>query len=66
MSSYERSVRRAAVFVLTGLAIQLGMQLYWSPLTFVLFAVLGVPPVLIGVGLCLAAVLRYLKERKAL
>ena len=63
---HEQRIRRAALVVLVGLLVQLASTLYWAPLTFVLFAMLGAPLVLIGVCLYVSAVWRILKERKAL
>ena len=64
--SPERRIRRAAWFVLAGLLVQLCTTIHWTPLTFVLFAAVGVPLVLVGVSLYASAVLRVLKERRAL
>jgi hypothetical protein len=64
--NHERRIQRAAVAVLAGLAIQLGSTLHWTPLTFVLFAAIGAPLVLLGVGLYLATVWSILKERNVL
>ncbi|WP_224248009.1 hypothetical protein [Hyalangium gracile] len=64
--SHEKRIRVAALFVLAGLLVQLGTSLFWSPLSFVVFAGLGVPLVLLGVSLFVATVWRILKERKAL
>jgi uncharacterized membrane protein YidH (DUF202 family) len=61
-----RGVRRAALFVAAGLGVQLVSTIHWTPLTFVIFAMVGAPLVLIGVLLYVAAVWRFLKERKAL
>lgn len=63
---YERSTRRAAAVVLAGLTVQLATMVFWSPITFIVFTVVGVPLVLVGVGLYVATVIRFLKERKAL
>jgi Na+/proline symporter len=64
--THELRIRRAAHLVLAGLVIQLACTLHWTPLTFVLFAMLGVPLVLLGVCLYVSTVWRILKERKAL
>jgi hypothetical protein len=61
-----RSVRRAALFVAAGLSVQLFSIIHWTPLTFVIFAMVGAPLVLMGVLLYVAAVWRILKERRAL
>ena len=62
----ERRIRRAALFVAAGLLVQLVSTVHWTPLTFVIFAMVGAPLVLVGVFLFLAAVWRILKERRAL
>jgi hypothetical protein len=64
--SHEKRIRVAALFVLAGLLVQLFSTLFWSPLTFVVFAMVGVPLVLLGVFLYVATLWRILKERKAL
>ena len=64
--SHERRMRMAALLVLTGLLVQLFTTLFWSPLAFVVFAMVGVPLVLLGVLRYGVTVWRILKERKAL
>ncbi|MBZ4401543.1 hypothetical protein VZQ01_09020 [Myxococcus faecalis] len=64
--SHEKRIRRAALLVLAGLCVQLFTTLFWSPLTFVVFTAVGVPLVLLGVGLYVVSVWKILKERKAL
>jgi hydrogenase/urease accessory protein HupE len=64
--SHEKRIRVAALFVLAGLLVQLFATSFWTPLTFVVFAVVGVPLVLLGVSLYVATLWRILKERKAL
>lgn len=64
--SHVKRIRVAAVLILAGLLVQLFATLFWSPLTFVVFAVVGVPLVLLGVLVYAATVWRILKERKAL
>ena len=64
--SHEKRIRVSALFVLMGLLVQLFTSLHWTPLTFVLFAILGVPLVLLGVGLYVSTVWKILKEQKAL
>lgn len=63
---HEQRIRRAAVFVLAGLSVQLLATVHWTPLTFVIFAMVGAPLVLVGVVLYAATVLRILKERQVL
>jgi hypothetical protein len=60
-----RSVKRAAAVVGIGLAVQLGAALHWTPATFIVSAVLGLPLVIVGSLLFLAAVWRNLKDRGA-
>lgn len=64
--SHERRIRVAALSVLAGLWVQLFTTLFWSPLAFVLFVMVGVPLVLVGVLLYGITVWRILKEQKAL
>ena len=60
-----RSVRRAAAVVGIGLALQFVAALHWTPATFILSAALGLPLVIVGALLFLAAVWRNLKDRGA-
>ena len=46
-----RPLRKAALLVASGLFVQLGCALYWSPGTFVVSAAVGAPLVLLGVVL---------------
>jgi len=64
--SPETRTRIATLVVMAGLLAQLGSTLYWTPLTFVLFAMIGLPLVLIGIALYARAVLQILKDKKAL
>jgi len=64
--THDLRIRRAAQLVLAGLVIQLATTLYWTPLTFVLFTMLGVPLVLLGVAVYVFTVWRILKERQVL
>ena len=64
--SHEKRIQVAALFVLAGLLVQLFTTLFWSPLAFVVFAMVGVPLVLLGVLRYGVTVWRILKERKAL
>jgi hypothetical protein len=66
MSPAVRSMRRAAVTAGLGLLVQLGASFYWTPLTFVVSAVVGLPLVGIGALLFLRAVVRIMKEKGAL
>lgn len=62
----EKRMRRATLVVMAGLLVQLGSTLHWTPLTFVLFAMVGVPLVLLGCVLYATTVLAYLKDKQAL
>ena len=62
----DNSIRRAAVVAGVGLAVQLAASFHWTPLTFILSAVVGVPLVLVGSLLFLRAVVRVMKNRGAL
>jgi len=64
--THERRIRVSAVLVLLGLLVQLGTTLYWTPLTFVVFASVGMPLVVLGVLVYVVTVWKILKERKAL
>ena len=58
-------VKRAAAIAGIGLAVQLGSALHWTPASFVLSAAVGLPLVVVGSVLFLAAVWRNLKDRGA-
>ena len=60
-----RKIRRAAVFVGLGLAVQLGAALHWTPATFILSAVIATPLILVGGVLFLVAVWRNMKDKGA-
>ena len=59
-------MRRAATFSGAGLAVQFGAAFHWTPLTFVLSAVIGLPLVGIGSVLVLRAVVRIMRNRGVL
>jgi hypothetical protein len=61
----ERRIRRAAVVVGLGLAVQLFAVLRWTPATFILSAAVGTPLVLVGGVVFLAAVWRTMKDKGA-
>ena len=63
---HVRSMRRAAVVAALGLLVQLGGSFYWTPLTFIGSAVVGLPLVGIGALLFLRSAFRIMKERGAL
>jgi hypothetical protein len=64
--NHVRRIRQAALLVATGLLVQLLSTLHWAPGTFVLFATVGLPLVLLGALLFLGTVWRILRERRAL
>ena len=66
MSAPVRSMRRAAVVAGAGLLVQLGASFYWTPLTFIASAAVGLPLVGVGGLLFLRAVVRIMKEKGAL
>ena len=59
-------MRRAAVVAGVGLLVQLGASFYWTPLTFIVSAAVGLPLVGVGALMFLRAVLRIMKEKGAL
>jgi hypothetical protein len=62
----KRRIQRAAAFAGAGLLLQLAAALHWTPLTFILSAVVAVPLVLIGTALFLHAVWRDLSDKGAI
>jgi hypothetical protein len=60
-----RKIRRAAVFVGLGLAVQLVAALHWTPATFIVSAVLAAPLVIVGGVLFLIAVWQNMKDKGA-
>jgi hypothetical protein len=66
VSSPVTSMRRAAVMAGLGLLVQLAASFYWTPLTFIASAAIGLPLVGLGALLFLRAVLRIMKEKGAL
>ncbi len=64
--THPRRVQLATALVIAGLGVQLATTAHWTPLTFVLFTMLGVPLVLAGVAVYAFTVLRVLKEKGAL
>jgi hypothetical protein len=62
----ERRIKRAALFAGTGLLLQLATAFHWTPLTFVLSAVIALPLVLVGSALFLHAVWRTLSDKGAI
>lgn len=59
-----RAVRRALGLVVAGLAIQLGCAFFWSPATFLLSALLGMPLVVAGVLYAWLARARSVRARR--
>lgn len=66
MSAPARSMRRAAVVAGAGLLVQIAASFYWTPLTFIASAAVGLPLVGVGGLLFLRAVFRIMKEKGAL
>jgi hypothetical protein len=66
VSPAARSIRRAAAVAALGLLVQLGASFYWTPLTFVASAAIGIPLVGLGALLFLRAVIRIMKDKGAL
>ena len=60
-----KKVRRAAVVVGLGLAVQLVGAVHWTPATFILAAVVGAPLVLAGGVMFLAAVWKNMRDKGA-
>jgi hypothetical protein len=59
-------MRRAAVVAGAGLVVQLAGSFYWTPLTFILSAAIGLPLVGLGALMFLRAVVRIMKDKGAL
>jgi hypothetical protein len=59
-------MRRAAVVSGLGLLVQLAGSFYWTPLTFIASATIGLPLVAVGALMFLRAVVRIMKEKGAL
>jgi hypothetical protein len=66
VSAPVRAMRRAAVVAGVGLLVQLAASFYWTPLTFIASAAIGLPLVGVGALLFLKAVVRVMKEKGAL
>ena len=66
MSGPVRSMRRAAVVSGVGLLLQVAGSFYWTPLTFIASAAVGLPLVGVGALMFLRAALRIMKEKGAL
>jgi F0F1-type ATP synthase assembly protein I len=60
-----RKIRRAAVVGGLGLVVQLAAAFHWTPVTFILSAVVGAPLVMLGGVLFLAAVWRNMRDKGA-
>jgi hypothetical protein len=59
-------MRRAAVVAGAGLVVQLAGSFYWTTLTFILSAAIGLPLVGLGALMFLRAVVRIMKDKGAL
>lgn len=66
MTGPSARLRFSAALILIGLGIMLASQLYWTPLTFVVSASVGVGAILLGAGGFFTVVLRALKNSGAL
>jgi hypothetical protein len=66
MSTPARSMRLAAALAGLGLLVQLAASFYWTPLTFIASAAIGLPLVGAGALLFLKAVVGVMKEKGAL
>jgi len=66
VSAPVRSMRRAAAVSAAGLLLQLAASFYWTPLTFIASAAIGLPLVGVGALMFLRAALRIMKEKGAL
>lgn len=64
VGSNVRAVRRALALVVVGLAVQLGCAFFWSPATFLLSALVGMPLVIGGALLGWLARARSLAIRR--
>jgi hypothetical protein len=60
-----KKIRRAALLVGLGLAVQLVAALHWTPATFIVSAMLAAPLVIVGGVLFLVAVWRNMKDKGA-
>ena len=61
-----RRVRRSAIVAGLGLAMQLAAASHWTPATFIVSATIGLPLVLLGGAMFLAAVWRNMRNKGAL
>jgi len=64
--STERSLKRAALLVGAGLAVQLGAAVHWTPGAFIVAAAVGAPLVIAGGVLFAAVVVGIMKNKGAL
>jgi hypothetical protein len=60
-----KKIRRAAAVAGLGLVVQLVAALHWTPATFILSAAIGVPLVVGGGVLFLAAVWKNMRDKGA-
>jgi hypothetical protein len=63
--SPRTAMRRSAAAAGLGLLVQLGASLYWTPITFIIAAAVGLPLVGLGALLFLRAVYRIVKSKGA-
>lgn len=60
-----KRLRRSLGLVIVGLTVQLLCTLYWSPASFIIFAVVGVGFVLLGAGWFLLSAWRRIDDQLA-
>ena len=58
MKTREARRRLAALLIVIGMAIQLATTLHWRPISFVIFAILGLFPIAAAVAIVLGDWLR--------
>jgi len=59
----QPAMKHAAIVAGSGLLLQFGASLYWTPLTFIVSTAVGLPLVLGGALMFLRAVLRIMKHK---
>lgn len=65
IASAKTSMRRAAAVVGLGLLVQLGASFHWTPITFIVSVVAGLPLVVLGAFLFCRAVFRIVESKGA-
>jgi hypothetical protein len=64
--SESAQIKSALVFILAGLIVEVFCVYRLEPLTFVVFALVSVPLVLVGIGIFVRMVWRALRRSRAL